>query len=140
MLCPEPCCAVLFRYNVLVVHAALLPGVPVESQDLGVLTKVRDLIQTPDGRCVLEQCCTVVPGNVKRMAASRVVLLCCAVEWYCVRTERYLPYQEVGRQRLVALELHQSFAAHFTLRTPSLLNMVCDSLIEYSLTPKPFMP
>lgn len=97
MLCPEPCCAVLFRYNVLVVHAALLPGVPVESQDLGVLTKVRDLIQTPDGRCVLEQCCTVVPGNVKRMAASRVcfAVLCSRV---VLCAHRALPTLSGSRQ------------------------------------------
>jgi hypothetical protein len=37
---------------VVVVHAAMLPGVPLEAQDLGVLTKVRDLVQLPDGRWV----------------------------------------------------------------------------------------
>jgi len=59
--CVSGCCAaaavvvvvvvvVCNRYNVLVVHAALVPGVSLEQQDLSVLTKVRDLLQTPDGR------------------------------------------------------------------------------------------
>jgi hypothetical protein len=32
------------------VHAGLIPGLPLQQQDLGVLTKVRDLVRAPDGR------------------------------------------------------------------------------------------
>jgi hypothetical protein len=41
------CC----RYNILVVHAGLVPGVPLQQQNLTILIKLRDLQQAPDGRC-----------------------------------------------------------------------------------------
>jgi hypothetical protein len=41
----------LCSYNLLVVHAGLVPGVPLQQQDLTMLIKMRELLQAPDGRC-----------------------------------------------------------------------------------------
>ncbi len=38
------------RYNILVVHAGLLPDVPLHEQQLLHMTKMRDVHQAPDGR------------------------------------------------------------------------------------------
>jgi hypothetical protein len=46
-------CHAVCSYNVLVVHAGLVPGVPLQQQDLTMLIKMRELLQAPDGRCVM---------------------------------------------------------------------------------------
>lgn len=38
-------------YDILVVHAGLVPGVPLQQQDLASLIKMRELLQAADGRC-----------------------------------------------------------------------------------------
>jgi hypothetical protein len=38
------------RYNLVVVHAGVLPGVALEQQQLATLTTMRDIAEAPDGR------------------------------------------------------------------------------------------
>lgn len=42
------CCC--YRYDMIVVHGGLMPGVPLEQQDLELLTAIRDILVQPDGR------------------------------------------------------------------------------------------
>lgn len=37
-------------YDLIVVHGGLVPGVPLEQQDLGLLAAMRDILVQPDGR------------------------------------------------------------------------------------------
>jgi hypothetical protein len=46
------CPCVARRYNLIVVHGGLVPGVPLEQQQLVHLAALRDVIPQPDGRCV----------------------------------------------------------------------------------------
>jgi hypothetical protein len=44
-------CIAACSYNILVVHAGLVPGLPLHQQNLTMLIKLRELLQAPDGRC-----------------------------------------------------------------------------------------
>lgn len=56
-------------YDVAVVHAGMLPGVPLEQQQLVHLSKMRDLLQAPDGRCVCT-CSSCLPAPLLRDRAD----------------------------------------------------------------------
>jgi hypothetical protein len=98
------CCAALRRYNVLVVHAALLPGVPIEAQDLGVCTKVRDLLHTPDGRYgQTSPLCCLCPAPLT--PSTRVMLYTIVM---CVLKETRAVFLVCGSQAFIT-EVHGSF-------------------------------
>lgn len=95
--------AVSCRYNVGVVHAALLPGVPIEAQDLGVCALVRDVLQTPDGRSVIAAtlCGSGLSSNHWHMAICQRSLSTTS-SWSCTEGT-CLPLEDVWSCTFLAL-------------------------------------
>jgi hypothetical protein len=59
-----------FRYNLIVVHGGMLPGVPLEQQQLVHLAALRDVIPQPDGRW--EHSCTLQQGLLRQLQLQQL--------------------------------------------------------------------